>query len=105
MPDETPYDLIVVGAGAAGSTAAFEAVGRRVVMNRPFAGGFTTQTWGRPAEGFHALQVEIDRGLYLDEAGPAPSAGFESLRADIRTVSARLAAVAETKKAAPESAA
>ena len=85
--------------------AAFEAVGRRVVMNRPFAGGFTTQTWGRPAEGFHALQVEIDRGLYLDEASLTPSAGFESLRADIRTVSARLAAVAETKKAAPESAA
>lgn len=85
--------------------AAFEAVGRRVVMNRPFAGGFTTQTWGRPADGFHALQVEIDRGLYLEEAGLEPSAGFERLRADIRAVSARLAAVAETKKAAPESAA
>lgn len=85
--------------------AAFETVGRRVVMNRPFAGGFTTQTWGRPAQGFHALQVEIDRSLYLDETSLEPSADFEGLKADIRTVSARLAAVVETKKAAPESAA
>lgn len=85
--------------------AAFEGLGRRVVMNRPFAGGHTTQTWGRPGEGFHALQVEIDRSLYLDERTLEPHAGFEALRAEIRPVAERLLAVLETKKAAPESAA
>lgn len=85
--------------------AALEGLGRRVVMNRPFAGGYTTQTWGRPGEGFHALQVEIDRSLYLDEATLEPNAGFDVLRADVRPITERLLAVLETKKAAPESAA
>lgn len=85
--------------------AAFEGLGRRVVMNRPFAGGYTTQTWGRPTDGFHALQIEIDRGLYLDEATLEPTAGFEALRAATPEVTRRLLAALETKKAAPESAA
>ena len=85
--------------------AAFEGLGRRVVMNRPFAGGYTTQAWGRPAEGLHALQIEIDRSLYLDEATLEPSAGFDALRAEVGPITERLLAVLETKKAAPESAA
>jgi N-formylglutamate amidohydrolase len=85
--------------------AAFEGLGRRVVMNRPFAGGYTTQAWGRPAEGLHALQIEIDRSLYLDETTLEPGAGFDALRAEVGPIAERLLAVLETKKAAPESAA
>jgi N-formylglutamate amidohydrolase len=85
--------------------AAFEGLGRRVVMNRPFAGGYTTQTWGRPAEGLHALQVEIDRSVYLDEMTLEPNSGFAALSADVGPLTERLLAVLETKKAAPESAA
>ncbi len=85
--------------------AGFEARGRRVVMNRPFAGGYTTQQWARPAEGFHAIQVEIDRGLYLDEATLEPGPAFEALRGDIAAVGQVLMARLESKKAAPESAA
>lgn len=85
--------------------AAFEGRGRRVVMNRPFAGGHTTQCWARPKSGFHAIQVEIDRGLYLDEATLEPGAQFEALRADIAVVGQALAARFKSKKAAPESAA
>lgn len=85
--------------------AAFEGLGRRVVMNRPFAGGHTTQTLGRPAEGLHALQIEIDRSLYLDEATLEPNSGFNALRAEVRPITERLLAVLESKKAAPESAA
>lgn len=50
--------------------------GLRVALNHPYAGGWTTQTWGRPAEGFHALQIEISRALYLDEARIAPGPGW-----------------------------
>ena len=85
--------------------AAFERRGRRAVMNRPFAGGYTTQKWARPANGFHALQIEIDRGLYLDEATLEPGPGFDTMRADIAAVGAALMARLESKKAAPESAA
>jgi N-formylglutamate amidohydrolase len=44
------------------------AQGLRVLRNQPYAGGFTTQRYGRPALGRHALQIEINRGLYMDEA-------------------------------------
>jgi len=42
--------------------------GLRVLRNQPYAGGFTTQRYGRPALGRHALQIEINRALYMDEA-------------------------------------
>jgi N-formylglutamate amidohydrolase len=38
-----------------------------VMRNRPYAGGFITAAWGRPAEGFHAIQIEVNRALYADE--------------------------------------
>jgi len=44
------------------------AQGLRVLRNQPYAGGFTTQRYGRPAQGRHALQIEINRSLYMDEA-------------------------------------
>jgi N-formylglutamate amidohydrolase len=42
--------------------------GLRVHRNQPYAGGFTTQRYGRPSVGRHALQIEINRSLYMDEA-------------------------------------
>src|SRR5262249_25959761 len=42
--------------------------GLRIQRNQPYAGGFTTQRYGRPALGRHALQIEINRALYMDEA-------------------------------------
>ena len=42
--------------------------GFRVLRNQPYAGGFTTQRYGQPTIGRHALQIEINRALYMDEA-------------------------------------
>jgi N-formylglutamate amidohydrolase len=70
--------------------SAFQALGYRVNQNDPYAGGYTTETYGRPAVGLHALQIEIDRGLYLDEARIEPTGDFETLRADITTVLRRV---------------
>ena len=41
--------------------------GLRVLRNQPYAGGFTTQRYGQPGLGRHALQIEINRALYMDE--------------------------------------
>lgn len=60
-----------------------ERSGYVVGLNNPYAGGWTTQTYGRPQEGVHALQVEIDRSLYLDEARLERSAGFGRLKRDL----------------------
>ena len=46
----------------------FAAAGFAVARNTPFAGGYITQTYGRPHQGVQALQIEIDRSLYMDEA-------------------------------------
>ena len=72
---------------------AFVAAGFVVARNAPFAGGYITQKYGRPARGYHAVQVEIDRGLYLDEARIEPGPGFEALRAALRPVIADLASI------------
>ncbi len=54
-------------------------LGFKVDMNRPYAGGFITQHYGRPIKGLHALQIEIDRSLYMDEDTLTPVAHFEEL--------------------------
>ena len=45
-----------------------EDMGFSVVRNKPYAGGFITEHYGRPTKGLHALQIEVNRGLYIDEA-------------------------------------
>jgi N-formylglutamate amidohydrolase len=62
---------------------AFEAQGFRVARNVPYAGGFTTQLHGRPARGVHALQIEINRALYLDEETIEPAPAFAEIAARI----------------------
>lgn len=47
-----------------------------VTRNLPYSGGFVTQHYGRPAEGVHALQIEINRAIYMDEAAIRPGPGF-----------------------------
>ena len=71
----------------------FEAAGLITALNSPYAGGWTTQSWGRPDEGLHALQVEIARPLYLDAAGAAPGPGFDRTRRIVERVMAGLLAL------------
>lgn len=53
--------------------------GYTVVRNRPFAGGFTTRRYGDPRKGVHAVQIEINRRLYMDEVRMQKTAGFAEL--------------------------
>ncbi|MFK0300236.1 N-formylglutamate amidohydrolase [Brevundimonas sp. NPDC090276] len=70
--------------------ALFEAMGWRVALNRPYAGGYATQTWGRPDEGFEAVQIELNRRLYWDEAAGAPSVGWGRCQSGLNRVIAAL---------------
>ena len=67
-------------------------LGHRVARNSPYAGGYTTERYGRPGEGVHTLQVEINRALYLDEATLSPTSGFEKLKGHIEQLTQTLAA-------------
>jgi N-formylglutamate amidohydrolase len=70
-------DLIRLASGQ------LKALGHVVVLNKPYAGGFITEHYGRPHEGIHTLQVEINRALYMDEASFEKSGAFDRLRADL----------------------
>ncbi|MDZ5697541.1 N-formylglutamate amidohydrolase [Chelativorans sp. M5D2P16] len=59
------------------------AQGYRVANNKPYAGGFITEHYGRPAEHLHAVQVEVNRGLYMDERTLQRTDGFNRLAADL----------------------
>ena len=66
--------------------------GYSVVRNDPYPGGYTTRRYGRPGKGRHALQVEINRALYMNEATLAPRAGFARLARDLTALFECLAA-------------
>jgi N-formylglutamate amidohydrolase len=57
--------------------AAFAREGFSVARNTPYAGGHTTVLHGRVSAGFHALQIEVNRALYLDEEKIVKKASFE----------------------------
>jgi len=62
------------------------AKGYSVMRNKPYAGGFITEHYGEPALGRHALQIEINRALYMDERTMTKRPGFETLLRDLAQV-------------------
>lgn len=68
----------------------FADAGFVVARNAPFAGGYITQHYGRPTRGIHALQIEIDRALYMDEHAMVRAAEFEDVTDRVERVIAGL---------------
>ncbi|TCT13281.1 N-formylglutamate amidohydrolase [Tepidamorphus gemmatus] len=68
-------------------------LGYTVARNKPYAGGFITETYGSPATGVHALQIEINRALYMDETRYIRAGGFAWLMADITHLCRRLMSI------------
>jgi N-formylglutamate amidohydrolase len=66
------------------------AQGWTVRHDDPYAGGFTTQHYGRPGAGVHVVQVELARRLYLDEHTLRPGPQFAAVRAWCRALVAEL---------------
>ena len=65
--------------------------GYRVVRNVPYSGGFVTRHYGRPRNALHALQIEINRALYMDEDLIEPSQKLAELREHMSQVIVALA--------------
>ena len=66
-------------------------LGYRVRRNDPYAGGYVTRHYGRPRDAVHALQIEIARSLYMDEARIERSAGLLPLARDLTALMGHLA--------------
>jgi N-formylglutamate amidohydrolase len=69
--------------------AAFLDAGLVVSRNAPFAGAFVAQRYGRPSRGWHAVQIEIDRSLYMNERMIRPNGNFETVKRIVTSVLAR----------------
>jgi len=63
--------------------AILRAKGFKVEVNKPYAGGFITEHYGRPENGLHALQVEVNRGLYMDETKVQPLPELDNFAAEM----------------------
>ncbi len=68
-----------------------EGQGYRVRLNAPYAGGYTTRHYGRPRDGAHALQIEINRALYMDEDSFERRPYFDTLAGHMSELVAALA--------------
>ncbi len=73
--------------------SAFTDAGLNVARNAPFAGAYVAQTYGRPTRQQHAIQIEIDRSLYMDEDTIQPNGNFQSFREVLRQVSGKIASI------------
>lgn len=58
----------------------FSRSGLKVARNTPFAGAFITQHYGSPSRGQHAIQIEINRSLYMHEREIKPNRNFDTFR-------------------------
>lgn len=66
------------------------ALGYEVQMNRPYAGGYITEHYGRPARDVHAVQIEVNRGLYLNELTLRQTQSFAKLQQDLQSLAGPL---------------
>lgn len=70
--------------------------GHAVARNHPYAGGYTVEHHGRPGRGLHAIQIEIDRCLYLDAALDQPGSGLKAMQAMLAAIYTLLANTPES---------
>ena len=71
--------------------SALRARGYRVLRNKPYAGGFITEHYGHPASHVHALQIEINRAVYMNETTFHKSPRFAQLAEDLTAMAQALA--------------
>jgi N-formylglutamate amidohydrolase len=68
-------------------------LGYSVGRNKPYAGGFITEHYGNPASGLHAVQLELNRAIYMDERRREKGPRFAQVAADFTVLAEALATV------------
>jgi len=78
--------------------AAFTHAGLNVVRNAPFAGAYITQHYGRPSRNQHAVQIEIDRSLYMNEQLIRPNGNFQSFQQVISAIALEISGIGQKEQ-------
>lgn len=106
-----PHPQIVIGDRHGRSAApqfvdaasrAARRAGFTVARNAPYAGGHTLDRHGRPRADRHAMQIEVDRALYLDAAHRDPGPGLATARRLLASIAAALVDAAQRPAIAAE---
>ena len=92
------------GASAKGSLvdqveAIFADAGFNVSRNAPFAGAYIVRQYGRPSKAQHAVQIEIDRSIYMDEKTVLPNGNFGAVRAALKQVTREITDLGRSNQA------
>lgn len=85
------YGSSCAGALVEALEEALRGCGYTVQRNRPYAGGYITEHYGRPAKGFHAIQIEVSRALYMDEWAIEKNNRFAQVASDLAKAAGALA--------------
>jgi len=80
----------------------FSQAGYSVGVNYPYAGGYTTSHYGAPANGVEAIQIEINRDLYVNPITLSPKSGYMRLKADLRHITQDIIASARPQDLAAQ---
>ena len=100
--EEPPRPDVVIGDRYGTSCAAalrdrvedtFAGLGYSIGRNKPYAGGFITEHYGNPASGLHAIQIELNRAIYMDERRRERGPRFAAIAADFATLAEALASL------------
>lgn len=114
MPSRSGEQPRVVLGDRHGTTAArwlgdlarrtIEDAGFSTRFNDPYAGGWIVEGFGKPARGVHALQLELDRGCYLDDSFRRPGLGFDRASTMLETLVEGLSDALIERQAMPQAA-
>ena len=77
----------------------FADAGFNVSRNAPFAGAYMVRRYGRPSKGQHAVQIEIDRSIYMDEKTVEPNSNFGTIRSILKEVTRKIADLGRSQQA------
>lgn len=75
----------------------FRAQGLHVVRNMPFAGAYIAKQYGRISANQHAIQIEVDRALYMNEQLIRPNGNFNAFRKIMQTITGQIADIGRTE--------
>ncbi|MEH2472261.1 N-formylglutamate amidohydrolase [Nitrobacteraceae bacterium AZCC 2161] len=71
----------------------FGRLGYSLGRNKPYAGGFITEHYGNPASGLHAIQIELNRAIYMDERRRERTERFAQITADFAVLADAIAEI------------
>ncbi len=80
----------------------FSQAGYSVGANYPYAGGYTTGHYGKPMDGIEAIQIEINRDLYVNPVTLMQKPGFAPLKENLRKITQEIIRYAQPQDLAAQ---